>query len=85
MIRNLIGVVLSWGIIWSMMSLGQWFVHDLGMNKDRQAILFFISTFGVLVGCVFWNHNEEEGKWNIHYGYCYFSTASLLLSAFTAY
>lgn len=60
-IRNLIGAVGAWGLIYAVMTIGQFLVHTVGFNKKFQSIGFFIAGFLLLFGIAYWNRTSYCG------------------------
>lgn len=75
-IRNLIGAVGAWGLIYALMTIGQFFVHTIGFNKTFQSIGFFIAGILLLFGIAFWNKKSYCG-WTELIGFI--SVGALLL------
>lgn len=57
-IRNFIGAVGAWGLIYALITLGQFFVYTIGFNKKFQSICFFIGGILLLVGIGYWNKSS---------------------------
>jgi len=53
-IRNIVGGVGAWAIIYALLTLGQLLV-SCGFNRKVQAILFFITAILAIGGIAFWN------------------------------
>lgn len=60
-VRNFIGAVGAWGLIYALLTLGQLVVHTIGVNKKFQAICFFIIGILLLVGIASWNKASYSG------------------------
>lgn len=54
-IRNLLGAVGAWGLIFALITLGQLFVHTIGIHKKVQSFLFFIVSILLVAGIAYWN------------------------------
>jgi len=57
-IRNLLGAVGAWGLIWALITLGQLFVHTVGFNIKFQSTLFFIVSVLLVAVIAYWNKNS---------------------------
>jgi hypothetical protein len=57
-IRNLLGAVGAWGLIFALITLGQLFVHTVGFNKKFQSTLFFIVSILLVAGIAYWNKSK---------------------------
>jgi hypothetical protein len=57
-IRNLLGAVGAWGLIFFLITMGQLFVHTVGINKKIQSVLFFIVSILLVAGIAYWNKNS---------------------------
>lgn len=57
-VRNFIGAVGAWGLIYFLITLGQFLVYTIGINKTFQAIAFFISAILITFLIAFWNKNS---------------------------
>lgn len=62
-IRNLLGAVGAWGLIFALITLGQLFVHTVGFNKKFQSALFFIVSILLVAGIAYWN-KSTYCAWN---------------------
>lgn len=62
-IRNLLGAVGAWGLIFALITLGQLFVHTIGFNKKFQSYLFFIVSILLVAGIAYWN-KSSYCAWN---------------------
>jgi hypothetical protein len=77
----MVGVVLGWALIWALLSLGQWVVHDLKMNRNCQTIFFFILAVLGIIAIAVWNQYEGYGKWTMIYGLAFSGTTLILITA----
>jgi hypothetical protein len=54
-IRNFVGAVGAWALIYALLTFGQLLVHTIGINKKFQAVCFFISGVLLVAGIAYWN------------------------------
>lgn len=54
-IRNMIGVVGAWTLLFCLLTMGQFFVHSVGMDRKFQSICYFIAGIGMLLFIAIWN------------------------------
>ena len=60
-VRNFIGAVGAWGLIYALLTLGQFVVHTIGVNKYFQSVGFFIAGILLVAGIAFWNKSKFSG------------------------
>ncbi len=80
-IRNLVGAVLAWSIVYALITVGQVMVHELGLNKKCQTVFFYIAAIGIFVGLAVWN-KQKYAKWEELIGYFVCAGLLLLFAAF---
>jgi hypothetical protein len=83
--KNLVGAVLGWAVIGALMSLGQWAVVDLKMERNLQAIIFFFLAAFSILSFAIWNRYDGAGKTKPIIGLCASGGALILLSAVVAW
>jgi hypothetical protein len=79
-IRNFVGAVGAWAIIYTLLTMGQFFVHTLGINKTFQAICFFILGILLIAGIAYWN-KSSYCQWNEAIGFIAVGVLLLLFAA----
>lgn len=77
-VRNLVGAVGAWALIYALLTIGQFLVYTVGINKKFQAICFFIAGILLLGGIAYWN-KSSYCEWNEAIG---FITVGVLLLLF---
>lgn len=80
LIRNFVGAVGAWALIYALLTLGQLFVHTIGVNKTFQAIAFFIAGILLIGGIAYWN-KTSYCQWDEAIG---FISVGVLLLLFCA-
>lgn len=60
-IRNLVGAVGAWAVIYALLTIGQFLVYTVGINKAFQAACFFIVGTLLIAGIAFWNRTSYCG------------------------
>ena len=79
-IRNLVGGIGAWALIYALLTLGQLFV-SLGFNRKIQTILFFILGILGVALIAYWNRQEYAG-WKDLIGFIGVGAFLLLFSLF---
>jgi len=62
LIRNFVGAIEAWAIVYCMITLGQVMVHEIGLNKKCQVYFFFIFSIILLIALAFWNR-KTYAQW----------------------
>jgi hypothetical protein len=79
-IRNFVGGVGAWALVYALITTGQFLVYTVGINKQFQAVCFFIAGILLIAGIAFWN-KTSYCDWNETIG---FIAVGVLLLLFTA-
>lgn len=79
-VRNLVGAVGAWAMIYALLTVGQFLVYTVGFNKTFQAICFFIAGILLLGGISFWN-KSSYCEWDEVVG---FTAVGMILLIFCA-
>jgi tryptophan-rich sensory protein len=79
-IRNFVGAVGAWAVIYTLITLGQFLVYTIGVNKTFQAVCFFIAGILLIVGIALWNRHSYS-TWGELIGFIGVGTLLLLFSA----
>jgi hypothetical protein len=79
-IRNFVGAVGAWALIYALLTLGQFLVHTLGINKTFQAVCFFVSGVLLVAGIAYWN-KTSYCHWNELIGFIAVGVLLLLFAA----
>jgi hypothetical protein len=83
-IRNLVGAVGAWAVIYALITSGQFLVHTVGINKKFQAICFFIAGVLLIGGIAYWN-KTSHCEWNEAIGFIAVGAFLLLFAAFNTH
>lgn len=79
-IRNFVGAVGAWALIYALLTLGQFLVHTIGINKKFQAVCFFVLGVLLVAGIAYWN-KSTYCEWNEAIGFIAVSVFLLLFAA----
>lgn len=79
-IRNFVGAVGAWAVIYALLTMGQFFVYTIGINKKFQSICFFISAILLIAGIAFWN-KTSYCEWNEAIGFIAVGVFLILFAA----
>lgn len=79
-IRNFVGAVGAWALIYALLTLGQFLVYTVGINKKFQAVCFFVAGILLVAGIAYWN-KAVYCNWNELIGFLAVGVLLLLFSA----
>jgi D-alanyl-lipoteichoic acid acyltransferase DltB (MBOAT superfamily) len=79
LVRNLVGAVEAWAIIFALTTIGQVFVYDMGFHKKCQVFVFYISALLILGGLVVWNQ-AGHANFEEQIGFLFTSVVLLILT-----
>lgn len=79
-IRNFVGAVGAWALIYALLTMGQFLVHTLGINKKFQAVCFFVTGILLVAGIAYWN-KTAHCEWNELIGFIAVGVLLLLFAA----
>jgi hypothetical protein len=83
-IRNLVGAVGAWAIIYTLLTLGQFLVYTLGVNKTCQTVCFFIAAVALIAGVALWN-KLSYCEWEEAIGFIATGVFLILFAAFNTH